>query len=156
MFSLDAFMAERVPWRYGRLYFRATGALTRLARRLRYRPVPPGGWGEGWRILVFRYARRDEPPQRLHVLAPVSGDAFDWERLKQLVRGEMRPSVQHEAEVLTGEMRWAGHHIGVTTEAFGTQRLPMAKLVPGAFRGGVDVRLVLLDVRDTQVSLDDQ
>lgn len=151
MFSLDAFMAERVPWRYGRLYFRAKGTLTRAARRLRYRPVPAGGWGEGWRILVFRYERRGEPPQRLHVLAPVRGHEFDWERLKQLVTGEVRPSVQHEAGVLTGEMRWAGHHIAVTTELFGTQRLPMDKLVPGAFRGGVDVGLVLLDVRDAHV-----
>ncbi len=154
MFSLDALMADRVPWRYGRLYFKAKGALTRAARRLHHRPVPPGGWGEGWRILVFRYERRGEAPQRLHVLAPVRGDDFDWERLKQLVRGEVRPVVQHEAEVLTGEMRWAGHHIGVTTEAFGTQRLPMDKLVPGSFRGGVDVGLVLLDVRDAHVRLE--
>lgn len=151
MFSLDAFMADRVPWRYVRPYFRAKGALTRAARRLRYRPVPAGGWGEGWRVLIFRYERRGEPPQRLHVLAPVRGDEFDWERLKQLVRGEVCLSVQHEAAVLIGEMRWAGHHIGVATEAFGTQRLPMDKLVPGSFRGGVDVGLVLLDVRDAHV-----
>lgn len=151
MFRLDAFMAERAPWRYGRLYFKAKGALRRAARRLRYRPVPSGGWGEGWRILVFSCRRRGEPSQRLHVLAPVRGDAFDWERLKQLARGEVRPFVQHEAGVLTGEMGWAGHHIGVTTEAFGAQRLPMDRLVPGSFRGGVDVGLVLLDVRDAPV-----
>lgn len=156
MLSLDAFMADRVPWRYGRLYFRAKGVLRRTARRLRYRPVPPGGWGEGWRILVFQYERRGEPSQRLHVLAPVRGDEFDWDHLKQLVRGEVRPSVQHEADVLTGEMRWAGHHIGVTTEAFGRQRLPMDKLVPGAFRGGVDVGLILIDVREAHVRFDAQ
>jgi len=151
VFSLDAFVAERVPWRYGRAYFKAKGTLTRTARRLRYRPVPDGGWGEGWRVLIFRCERRGKSSQRLHVLAPVRGDEFDWGRLKQLVRGEVRPSVQHEETVLVGEMRWAGHHIGVTTEAFGTQRLPADKLVPGSFRGGVDVGLVLLDVRDAQV-----
>jgi hypothetical protein len=48
-------------------------------------------------------------------------------------------------------MRWAGHHIGVTTEALGTQRLPVHKLMPGWFRGGVDVGLVLLDVRPVHV-----
>ncbi len=107
--------------------------------------------GEGWRILVFSYRRRSERSLRLHVLAPVRGDAFDWERLKQLARGEVRPFVQHEAGVMAGEMRWAGHHIGVMTEAFGTQRLLMDRLVPGSFRGGVDVSLVLLDVRDASV-----
>ncbi|NBW21335.1 MAG: hypothetical protein EBR82_76595 [Caulobacteraceae bacterium] len=96
---------------------------------------------------MFRYGNRGERPRELHVLAPVSGDAFDWERLKPLVRGEIRPVFAHEAGALTGEMRWAGHHIGVTTEAFGTQRLPMDPLIPGDFRGGVDVGLVLLDVR---------
>lgn len=156
MFSLDAFMADSVPWWCGRLYFKAKGALRRAARRLLYRPVPPGGWGDGWRILVFRYEPRGERPQRLHVLAPVRGDEFDWVRLKHLVRGQVHPSVQHEAGVLTGEMRWAGHHIGVTTEAFGTQRLPMDKLVPGAFRGGVDVGLILIDVREAHVRLEAQ
>lgn len=154
MFSIDAFMAGRAPWRYGRLYFRAKGALRRAARRLRYRSVPPGGWGDGWRVLVFRCERRGEAPQRLHVLAPVRGDEIDWERLKQLVRGEVCPSIQHEAQVLTGEMRWAGHHIGVATEEFGMQRLPMDKLVPGSFRGGVDVGLVLLDVLDAHVGFE--
>ncbi|WP_420471727.1 hypothetical protein [Brevundimonas sp. FT23042] len=151
MFDLDAFMAERVPWRYARLYYKARGALVRAARRLRYRRVPPGGWGEGWRVLIFRCKRRGEPARRLHVLAPVRGDAFDWDRLKPLVNGQVRPSVEHPPGVLVGEMRWAGNHIGVATDAFGTQRLPMDRLVPGAFRGGVDVGLVLLDVRDAPV-----
>lgn len=154
MFRLKAFMAERVPWRYGRLYFRTRGRLIRFVRWLRYRPVPLGGWGEGWRVLVFRYDRRGEPRRQLHVLAPVRGDEFDWDLLKRLVRGEIRPRVQHEAGHLTGEMRWAGAHIGVTTEVFGTQRVPMNKLVPGEFRGGVDVSLVLLDVREARLQDD--
>ncbi len=147
MSRFGMFLATRDPWRLGTLYFRTRSRLTRLGRRLRYRPMPRGGWGEGWRVLVFRYGNRGERPRELHVLAPVSGDAFDWERLKRLVRGEIRPVFAHEAGALTGEMRWAGHHIGVTTEAFGTQRLPMDPLIPGDFRGGVDVGLVLLDVR---------
>lgn len=154
MFSLDTLMADHVPWRYGRLYFKAKRALGRAACGLRYRPVPPGGWGVGWRNIVFRYERRGEAPQRLHVLAPVRSDEFDWGCLKQLVRGEVCPAVRHDPEVLTGEMRWAGHHIGVTAEGFGTQRLPMDKLVPGSFRGGVDVGLILLDVRDARVRLE--
>ena len=141
------FLATRDPWGLGHRYFRTRSRLTRLGRRLRYRRMPRGGWGEGWRVLVFRYGSGGERPRELHVLAPVSGNAFDWDRLKRLVQGEIRPVFAHEAGVLTGEMRWHGHHIGVTTEAFGTQRLPMDPLIPGDYRGGVDVGLVLIDVR---------
>lgn len=145
--GFEAFLAK-AQWRLERLYFRTQLRLIRLGRRLRYGGMPRGGWGEGWRVLVFRLEHRDEQPRELHVLAPVSGDNFDWEQLKRLVRGEIRPVFAHEAGVLTGEMRWHGHHIGVTTEAFGTQRLPMDPLIPGMYRGGVvDVCLVLLDVR---------
>lgn len=53
-----------------------------LVRIIRYGRMPNGGWGCGWRVLVFRYL--NSPRDELHVLAPVSGDDFDWEVLKSL------------------------------------------------------------------------
>lgn len=151
MSRFERFLATRDPWRLGTLYFRTQMRLTRLGRRLRYGAMPRGGWGEGWRVLVFRLWRQGEQPRELHVLAPVSGEAFDWERLKRLVRGEIRPVFAHEAGVLTGEMRWKGNHLGVAIEEFDTQRIPMDPLIPGMYRGGVvDVCLVLLDVRPAE------
>lgn len=111
--------------------------------------MPQGGWGKGWRVLVFRYAHK--PRRQLHVLAPVDGDEIDWEVLRLHVRGEPWPRHTHEAGQQTGVMGWAGHHTYVVTEEFGAQRLAIGKLVPGEFGGGVDVGFVLIDVRDAAV-----
>lgn len=147
--SLDTFLNRHVPWRCARLYYVATRPLRRLVHRIRYRPMPPGGWGTGWRVLVFRYAHK--PRRQLHVLAPVDGDAFDWEVLRLHVRGAPWPQHTHEAGQQTGVMGWAGHHTCVITDEFGPQRVSMGRLIPGEFRGGVDVGFVLIDVREATI-----
>jgi len=147
--SLGSFLALHVPWRYARLYYSATRPLRRLIHRMRFKPMPPGGWGKGWRVLVFRYW--NDPGRQLHVLAPVDGDAFDWELLRLHVGGQPWPGYTHEAGRQTGVMGWAGHHTCVVTEEYGPQRVSMGKLVPGEFKGGVDVGFVLIDVREATV-----
>lgn len=95
-------------------------------------------------MLIFR---QSTSPRRLHVLAPVKGLEFDWDLLKLFVRGEVLPDHSHECGVSTANMAWGGHHIYVVNDEIGAQRIPMDKLVPGKFRGGVGMDLVLLDVR---------
>jgi hypothetical protein len=151
--SLGAFLTRHLPWRYARLYYSAARPVRRLVHRLRYRPMPPGGWGKGWRVLVFRYAH--QPRRQLHVLAPVDGDQFDWEVLRLHVRGAPWPAHAQEAGQLTGVMGWAGHHTCVVTDEYGPQRLSTGRLVPGEFRGGVDVGLVLIDVREARLEAAD-
>ena len=138
------FLQTRVPWRIARYYYVIPARLRRMARRLRYRRPPKEGWGEGWRVLVFR---QSTSPRRLHVLAPVKGLEFDWDLLKLLVRGEVLPDHIHESGVSTANMAWGGHHIYVVNDEIGAQRIPMDRLVPGDFRGGAGMDLVLLDVR---------
>ena len=146
--DLEAYLGEHDPWGLGTHYFRTKSKLRRSWRRLRYRRMPSEGWGDGWRVLVFRYRNVGEKrSQELHVLAPVKGDSFDWDTLRLHVRGEPWPDIRHELGRVTGVMVWHGHHIGVTTDEFGAQRIPMDRLIPGEFRGGVDVGLVLIDVR---------
>lgn len=147
--SLGAFLDRHVAWPCTRLWYRSARSLRRFLNRFRYRRMPRGGWGKGWRVLVFRQAH--EPRRQVHVLAPVDGEAFDWDLLRLHVRGQPWPQYAHEAGQQTGVMGWAGHHIYVVTEEFGPQRIPMDKLVPGEFRGGVDVGLILIDVRDAQL-----
>jgi hypothetical protein len=147
--SIHDFIERHVPWRYGRLYYRAVGGVRRMIRRLRYRRMPMGGWGEGWRVLVFRLSTPGRP--ELHVLAPVKGDTLDWETLRIHIRGEPWPDHTHEAGTQVGVMAWQGHHTYVVIDDFGPQRLSMGKLVPGEFGGGVDVGLVLVDVRDAAI-----
>lgn len=146
--DVHEFLHRHVPWPYARLYYRAAGRLRRLFRLIRRRRMPPGGWGKGWRVLVFRYSH--DARRQLHVLAPVDGDGFDWEVLRLHVRGEPWPPHTHEAGHQTGVMDWAGHHTYVVTDEFGAQRLSMGKLVPGEFGGGVDVGFTLIDVRDAR------
>lgn len=147
--NVSAFLDRHVFWRARRLRYSAIGRWRRLGRRLRYRRMPRGGWGRGWRVLVFRYAH--EPRRQLHVLAPVDGEEFDWDVLRHHVRDEPWPRYTHEAGQQTGVMGWAGHHTCVVTEEFGAQRLSTGKLVPGEFGGGVDVGFVLIDVRDAAI-----
>jgi|GEM_PF-6800492 len=142
------FLQTRLPWRIARLCYVIPGRIDRLLRRIRYRRMPKDGWGKGWRVLVFR--RRGSKPE-LHVLAPVDGQAFDWDLLRRHVRGEPWPDYARAEGVRTGVMSWAGHHIGVILEDCGFQRIPMEPLIPGLFRGGVDVALTLVDVRDPGV-----
>jgi hypothetical protein len=144
--NVSAFLDRHVFWHARRLRYRVVGHCRQLVRLLRYRRMPRGGWGKGWRVLVFRYAH--EPTRQIHVLAPIDGEQFDWDALRQHVRGEPWPEHVHEPGRETGVMGWAGHHIYVVTEEFGPQRIPMRRLAPGEFRGGVDVCLVLVDVRD--------
>ncbi|MEJ6789362.1 hypothetical protein BrevBR_07395 [Brevundimonas sp. BR2-1] len=151
--SPGAFLTRHLPWRYARLYYGATRPLRRLVHRIRYRRMPPGGWGRGWRVLVFRYGH--QPRRQLHVLAPVDGDQFDWEVLRLHVRGAPWPPHTHEAGQQTGVMGWAGHHTYVVTDEFGPQRLSMGRLVPGEFGGGVDVGFVLIDVREARLEAAD-
>ena len=140
------FLLNRVPWRIARLYYVVPGRLRRLLRRLRYKQPPKGGWGHGWRVLVFKQLPGG---QELHVLAPVSGLEFDFDLLKRHVRGEASPGLAHRDGVRTAAMAWAGHHIGVVNDEIGFQRIPMDKLIPGEFHGGVlDVGLTLIDVLD--------
>lgn len=155
MFDIDRFMAERVPLRLSRHYFRGQSRLRRCVRSIRFRRMPKGGWGTGWRVLVFRYDDGGPKTQQLHVLAPVRGEEFDWEVLRLHVRGKPWPSFVHQSGHLRGVLKCAGNHIGVTTDEHGTQRIPMARLMPGEFRGGVDVNLVLLDVRDADLRPED-
>lgn len=139
------FLQTRAPWRLARLYYIVPERLRRAARWFRYRRPPKGGWGEGWRVLVFR---QSPSGRRLHVLAPVKGLEFDWDLLKRHVRGEAQPDHVHQEGVSTANMAWAGHHIYVVNDEIGAQRIPMDKLIPGLFRGGVlDVGLTLIDVR---------
>lgn len=144
--DVHEFLHRHVPWRYARLYYRAVGGLRRLFRLIRYRRMPRGGWGRGWRVLVFCYAH--DARRQLHVLAPVDGDEFDWDVLRRHVRGEPWPPFRHQSGHQTGVMGWAGHHTCVVTDEYGPQRLSMGKLVPGEFGGGVDVGFILVDVRD--------
>ena len=144
--TIHDFIERHVPWRYGRLYYRAVGGVRRMIRRLRYRRMPTGGWGEGWRVLVFRLSTPGRP--ELHVLAPVRGDTFDLKTLRIHIRGEPWPDYAHEAGKQVGVMAWEGHHTYVVIDGFGPQRLSMGNLVPGEFGGGVDVGFVLVDVRD--------
>ncbi len=146
------FIQTRIPWRLGRLYYVAPARLARLMRRLRYRRPPGRGWGKGWRVLVFR---QSGAKQDIHVLAPVDGLTFDFELLRAQVRGEVRPDHVHQRGVRTAEMGWAGHHIYVANGEIGVQRIPMDRLIPGEFRGGVmDVGLTLIDVRDPGLAVD--
>lgn len=149
---LHAFLQTRLPWRIARLYYVVPGRLARLMRALRYRRPPRHGWGKGWRVLVFRQRPAD---RELHVLAPVDGLEFDFELLRSQVRGEIRPDHAHQPGVRTARMGWAGHHIFVVNDEIGVQRIPMDRLIPGEFRGGVlDVGLTLVDVRDPGLSVD--
>lgn len=145
--DIHQFLARYIPWRYARLFYRTSGRAKHFLRLIRYRRMPPGGWGKGWRVLVFRYCR-PLAKRQLHVLAPVDGDEFDWEVLRRHVHGEPWPDHSHDPGHQTGVMAWAGHHTAVVTEEFGQQRLSMGKLVPGVFGGGVDVRFILIDVRN--------
>lgn len=139
------FLQTRAPWRMARLYYIVPERLRRAALQLRYRRPPKGGWGEGWRVLVFR---QSPSGRRLHVLAPVKGLEFDEDLLRLHVRGEAQPDHVHQRGVSTATMAWAGHHIYVVNEEIGAQRIPMDKLIPGLFRGGVlNVGLTLIDVR---------
>lgn len=108
--------------------------------------MPVGGWGKGWRVLVFRFG--DGAREELHVLAPVDGDDFDWETLRAHVRGKPWPDHVHEPGKQIGTMDWAGHHTYVITSDGREQRLSMRKLVPGEFGGGYDRPFMLKDVRD--------
>lgn len=118
-----------------------------LRRTLRYGRVPAGGWGHGWRILVFRY--QDGAQEMLHVLAPVAGDDFDWDHLNRLFRDEPWPVIAHPPGTLTGALKAGGHHLYVVAENDSRpQRLSMGKLVPGEFGGGLDRSFVLIAVRD--------
>lgn len=135
-----------LAWRFAQSIRSLRRFLRGLARSLRYGRVPAGGWGHGWRVLIFRYG--DDPREELHVLAPVSGYEFDWETLRIHVRGEPWPEYRHEPGKKTGVMDWAGHHLYVTPEGDRPQRVSMDKLVPGAFRGGVDRTLLLIAVRN--------
>jgi hypothetical protein len=137
---------EHILYRWRRRYSRGTRA---LMRRLRYRSMPAGGWGRGWRVLVFRYSHA--PREELHVLAPVDGDSFDWETLRLHVRGKPWPDHRHAPGRKTGELGWAGHHTYVATAEFGNQRMGLGRLVPGEFMGGTDVGFVLIDVRDAGI-----
>jgi hypothetical protein len=121
-----------------------------LIRNARYGRMPSAGWGCGWRVLVFRYL--DPPRDELHVLAPVSGDEFDWELLRVFVRGEPWPAYEQEPGKLVGVMGWAGHHTFVTDLTDGRpQRLSMGKLVLGEFGGGADRSLRLIAVREAKL-----
>lgn len=145
-FKFHEFLRTRVPWPIARLYYIAPARVVRLLRRLRYKQPPKAGWGQGWRVLVFRQVPAGH---ELHVLAPVSGLEFDFELLRRQVRGEVRPEHVHRAGVRTAHMAWASHHIYVVNDEIGSQRIPMDKLIPGEFRGGVlDIGLTLIDVRD--------
>jgi hypothetical protein len=144
------FLWTRVPWPIARLYYVVPARLGRLMRWFRYRRPPKGGWGHDWRVLVFRVSPSG---RELHVLAPVKGLEFDWELLRLHVRGQARPDHVHRQGVDTAEMAWAGHHIYVVNDELGAQRIPMNKLIPGEFRGGVlDVGLTLIDVRDAGIA----
>ena len=129
-----------------RHYYRLTRPIRRLIRRFRYRRMPAGGWGRGWRVLVFRYVggAREE----LHVLAPVDGEGFDWETLRVHVQAKSWPEHAHEPGKAVGVMDWAGHHTYIVHPDGRPQRLGMGKLVPGEFGGGTDRGFVLVDVRD--------
>lgn len=137
---------QNLRWRLRRLYRTATTPLQRLRRRMRYGPVSPGGWGRGWRVLVFRLGWPHGG--ELHVLAPIDGLTFDWERLRPHVRGEPWPDYAHQPGCRTGVMGWAGHHVYLVTDGFAPQRIPMGELVPGEFHGGIDVGLTLIAVRE--------
>lgn len=140
---------EDAHFRLLRLRYRLTRPFRRLIRRLRYRRMPKGGWGKGWRVLVFRYG--DGMREELHVLAPVDGGDFDWETLRLHVRGKPWPEHRREPGKKTGVTGWAGHHTYVVTSDAEPQRLAMGKLVPGEFGGGTDRGFVLIDVRDAGV-----
>ena len=152
--DIHQFIERHVPWRYGRLYYRAVSGFRRTIRRLRYRGMPKGGWGKGWRVLVFRLSTSGRP--ELHVLAPVDGDTFDWKTLRAHVRGQPWPDHQHEAGKQIGAMAWEGHHTYVVIDGFGPQRLSMGTLVPGEFGGGVNVGFILVDVRDAAITNPEQ
>lgn len=137
-----------LPW-CRRLYYRGAAQWRRLGRRIRYRRMPIGGWGRGWRLLVFRYAH--DRRRCVHVLAPVHADQFDWEVLRPYVRGLPWPRHTPEPGQETGVIGWAGHHTYLVTVEFGAQRLSMGRLVPGEFGGGVDVGFLLVDVRDARL-----
>jgi hypothetical protein len=137
-----------LPW-CRRLYYRATAKCRRLGRRIRYRRMPVGGWGRGWRLLVFRYGH--DPRRRVHVLAPVHADQFDWKVLRPYVRGLPWPRHTPEPGQEAGVIGWAGHHTYLVTDEFGAQRMSMGRLIPGEFGGGVDVGFVLVDVRDARL-----
>ena len=78
---------------------------------------------------------------------------LDWDLLRLQVRGQVRPVHAHEEGVQSAVMGWAGHHIFVANDEIGVQRIPMDKLIPGEFRGGVlDIGLVLLDVREAKIA----
>ncbi|MFC7380532.1 hypothetical protein [Brevundimonas sp. GCM10030266] len=71
--------------------------------------------------------------------------------MRLLVRGEVNLGYVHQADVRTAVMGWAGHHIYVVNDDLAPQRIPMDKLIPGELRGGVDVGLTLVDVREAEV-----
>ena len=144
-------LRDELYWRYIRLTLPVRKVIRRIVRRMRYGPVPPDGWGEGWRVLVFRYGPK--PFRDLHVLAPVKGLEFDWDVLREHVRGKPWPAYDHEAGAVTGVMGWAGHHIYVIAEPDEAQRVPMDKLIPGAFKGGVTKAVNLIAVRQPNGSL---
>lgn len=132
-----------------RLVRRVRSAVRRLIRRIRYGRMPADGWGQGWRVLVFRY--RDHSRDEVHVLAPVKGASFDWEVLRLHVNGEPWPEFAFEGGKLRGTIGWAGHHTYLMTDHDPPQRLSMGELVPGEFRGGVERTLLLVSVRDANL-----
>lgn len=139
-------------WHARRLVRRLESWKSGIVRRVRYGAVPAGGWGEGWRILVFRYT--DRPDQDLHVLAPVKGLDFDWETMRPYTRGIVPwPAYDHEPGTRTGFMGWGGHHTFVITDTDPPQRLSMGKLIPGEFGGGVQRGFLMVEVRKTGLAV---
>lgn len=143
--SFDHFLNTRVPWGIARRYYKALGKLRRLERRVRYRSMPKGGWGQGWRKLIFRYQTSDR--RELHVLAPVNGDDFDYDLWNAQVRDDDWPDLTTTGDYDVGVLLGAGHHAYITVPGRAPQRLGMGKLVPGEFGGGTDISFVLIDVR---------
>lgn len=146
--SLDRFLHERVHWSIARYYYKALGKLRRLDRMIRYRSIPKGGWGQGWRTLIFRYRKNNR--RQLLVLAPVDGDKFDYVLWNSHVRQNDWPDIMPRDDYDVGVLEGAGHHAYVILADRGPKRLGMGKLVPGEFGGGTDVSFVLIDVRSAK------
>lgn len=148
-YRFHEFLQTRLPWRLGRLYYTVPARVGRSARRLRFLRPPAGGWGQGWRVLVFRVSPGGHD---LHVLAPVNGLELDQELLRLQIRGEIKPDHVYRG-ARTAEMAWGGHHIYVVNDEIGAQRIPMSELILGEFRGGAaGTELTLVDVRAADIA----